>query len=195
MARYFSADWHFNHARIIEYTDRPHASTQEMDEAFIETWNKTVGADDESYVLGDLVLGSFERGMEIVGQLNGRKFLIPGNHDRVSSRNKLAYRVKAAPAYEAAGFTIMNEIETFVIGGRNVLASHYPYAGNSHDFARDYVDRYTTQRPADTGLPLIHGHVHTEWQYRGREFNVGVDVNNFQLVTEDEIAAWVRSLA
>lgn len=194
MARYFSADWHFHHARIIEFTGRPFASTDEMDEAFISTWNSTVGADDESYVLGDLALGSFDRAMEILGELNGHKFLIPGNHDRVSSSNKPAYRAKFIDVYGAAGFTVMDEVMAFEIGGRPVLASHYPYAGDSHDLDRYDRDRYADVRPEDTGLPLLHGHVHNEWQYRGREFNVGVDVNGFQLVTEAEIEQWLVSL-
>jgi calcineurin-like phosphoesterase family protein len=193
--RYFSADWHFHHARIIEFTDRPYPDTDTMDAAFVDTWNSTVRPNDESYVLGDLALGSFERAMEILASLNGHKFLIPGNHDRVSSHsNKPAYREKFRDIYAAAGFETLDEVVTFQIGGRPVLASHYPYAGDSHELDRFNADRYAKQRPVDTGLPLIHGHVHNEWRYRGREFNVGVDVNGFQLVPESEIAAWVATL-
>lgn len=36
-----------------------------------------------------------------------------------------------------------------------LLASHYPYRGDSHN-----EERHGEARPIDTGLPLIHGHTH-----------------------------------
>lgn len=70
-----------------------------------------------------------------------------------------------------------------------VSFSHFPFAGDSHD-----ADRYTELRPEDWGQPVVHGHVHTEWQTNGRQFNVGVDVNDFTPVSEETLVDWVRSL-
>lgn len=67
--------------------------------------------------------------------------------------------------------------------------SHFPYDGDSHG-----EDRYVDLRPARSERPLIHGHVHGEWRIKGNQFNVGVDVNNFMPVSEEELADWVRSL-
>jgi calcineurin-like phosphoesterase family protein len=68
--------------------------------------------------------------------------------------------------------------------------SHYPYDGDSHG-----EDRYAHLRSSGyQNRPIIHGHVHTEWQIRGNQFNVGVDVNDFKPVHEDVLTDWVRSL-
>lgn len=69
------------------------------------------------------------------------------------------------------------------------LFSHFPYAGDSHG-----EDRYVELRPDDWGQPIIHGHVHTDWHVNGRQFNVGVDVNDFTPVSEETLIDWVRSL-
>ena len=74
--------------------------------------------------------------------------------------------------------------------GGVVKMSHYPYIGDSHG-----ADRHADMRPDARGnRPLIHGHVHTEWQTRDNMFNVGVDVNDFKPVPEDELVAWMETL-
>ena len=50
---YFSSDHHFFHANVIRYCNRPFGSVQEMNEALILNWNKTVTNDDIVYHLGD----------------------------------------------------------------------------------------------------------------------------------------------
>jgi calcineurin-like phosphoesterase family protein len=72
--------------------------------------------------------------------------------------------------------------------GLNVLLSHFPYAGDSGD-----NDRYVTQRPADFGYWLLHGHVHEKWRQRGRMINVGVDAWAGRPVSEDTIAATITA--
>ena len=75
------------------------------------------------------------------------------------------------------------------IGGRRVPLSHYPYAGDSGK-----TDRHRWLRPRSTGLPLIHGHVHTKWRDNGPMFNVGVDVNDFAPVSEAMLAEWLMGV-
>lgn len=40
--QFFIADTNFGHKNIIEYENRPFNNTEEMDNAIIENWNKTV---------------------------------------------------------------------------------------------------------------------------------------------------------
>jgi calcineurin-like phosphoesterase family protein len=46
----------------------------------------------------------------------------------------------------------------------------------------------------DDGLPLICGHVHEAWRVRGRMLNVGVDVNDFTPVSQEQVAEEVRAM-
>lgn len=185
---FYTADTHFGHANIIKYCSRPFADTEEMDAALIERWNAVVQDTDDVFVLGDVILGNFKAGIEKVKQLKGNKFLIPGNHDRIFSgegRKALPY----FPVYEEAGFHILSEYTTLPVGAHMVLASHFPYAGDSQD-----KDRYVDRRPVNEGEWLLHGHVHEKWKINasranGKMINVGVDVWGFKPVSEDEILA------
>lgn len=85
MATFFTSDLHFSHAKICEYSNRPFASVQEMNEQLIRNWNETVTHEDDVYFLGDFLFGPNKEveGPKILDQLMGRKFLVPGNHDRI----------------------------------------------------------------------------------------------------------------
>lgn len=86
VATYYTADQHFDHARIIEYAGREFADVDEMDHVMIERWNETVRPEDVVYHLGDFALASAGRIAELVAMLNGYKTLIVGNHDRSPKR-------------------------------------------------------------------------------------------------------------
>jgi len=186
------SDDHFGHQNIIKYTDRPYPHTDAMDSDFIRRHNALVDPDDIVIDTGDLALGNIDASLACAAALNGRKFLIPGNHDRVSKagRNKPAYIEKFIPRYEAAGYTVLPEAGvTIDIRGVRFALSHYPYAGDHTE-----RDRHVEFRPADEGLPLLHGHIHTLRRTEGRMFNVGVDVNDFAPVSEEQILEWAATL-
>lgn len=82
---FFIADTHFGHKNIIEYENRPFQTTQEMDEALIANWNRTIHPQDQVFMLGDFAFASKERTHELTTLLNGYKILILGNHDRSHS--------------------------------------------------------------------------------------------------------------
>lgn len=75
------SDNHFNHQKIIEYCNRPFKTVEQMNEEMIKKWNSAVKEDDKIYHLGDFGFGSKEQIANIVSKLNGRIFLILGNHD------------------------------------------------------------------------------------------------------------------
>ena len=79
------SDPHFNHSNIIPYSNRPFSSVKEMDETIIANWNKTVGPNDTVFCLGDFCFGTKDNIPYYARQLNGRKILIKGNHDRTKS--------------------------------------------------------------------------------------------------------------
>ena len=81
---YFTSDTHFGHKNIITYCDRPFASVEDMDETLINNWNAYVKQDDFIYHLGDVAFAKAPRVREIIGRLHGQKYLIKGNHDKLS---------------------------------------------------------------------------------------------------------------
>ncbi len=52
-----------------------------MNQFIIKQWNKVVKKDDIVYHLGDFGFGSKEQITELVSQLNGKIYLVIGNHD------------------------------------------------------------------------------------------------------------------
>ena len=75
------SDNHFNHQKIIEYCNRPFKTVEQMNEEMIKKWNSVVKEDDKIYHLGDFGFGSKEQIANVISKLNGRIFLILGNHD------------------------------------------------------------------------------------------------------------------
>lgn len=55
---------------------------EKHDEWLIDLWNKTVKKQDSIYILGDFCLGNRDRTEQILKRLNGKKYLIRGNHDK-----------------------------------------------------------------------------------------------------------------
>jgi calcineurin-like phosphoesterase family protein len=79
---WFISDEHFNHSNIIKYCNRPYKDVDHMNNQLILNFNYWVKKDDITYHLGDFCLGDRETISKFLKQLNGRHFLILGNHDR-----------------------------------------------------------------------------------------------------------------
>lgn len=190
---FVTSDHHFGHARIIELAERPFSCLAEMDEALISKWNGAVGRDDVVLHLGDLALGKREESIGITAALNGRKFLVPGNHDTISSvyRSSQANRQRTRDLLAQTAWEVLPEIVVGTRGGHRILASHFPYRGDSQT-----EDRHIDARPVDRGLPLLHGHTHARGHgAHGRMFHVGVDGNGFAPVPMAVIDRWLELLA
>lgn len=78
---FFTSDTHFKHANIIKFCERPFGSIEEMNEALIANWNRVVGKDDFVFHLGDFCFGGSEAWNSILDRLNGKIYLVLGNHD------------------------------------------------------------------------------------------------------------------
>src|SRR5208337_2080220 len=52
--RFWTADLHLSHTRILELCPlRPWADLEAMNRGLVERWNQTVGPEDEVWVIGD----------------------------------------------------------------------------------------------------------------------------------------------
>jgi calcineurin-like phosphoesterase family protein len=176
---FYTADTHFGHEAIIRHCNRPFATVEEMDEALIEKWNSVVTKRDIVYHLGDVGLGNDTYTLECVSRLNGRKRLISGNHDSVHPRHR------KAPARQRQWMNVfesVNTIDMHRIGDREVMLSHFPYAGDHTE-----EDRMSQWRPRNEFRWLLHGHIHTNWVFQGGQYNVGVDVHDFAPISVDYV--------
>ena len=189
---FVTSDTHFGHARIIELAHRPFVDVDEMVEEMVRRWNAVVAPGDVVLHLGDVALGPISLSLQITERLNGRRLLIPGNHDRVSPATQTKNGVaRFTPVYEAAGWEILPEIVSGTRRGRRLLASHYPYVGDSTS-----TERHRSHRPVDIdGTPLIHGHTHDSHRGEdGIQFHVGVDAHDFAPIPFTRIDEWLAQL-
>ena len=164
MTIYFSADTHFNHANIIKYCNRPFSSVEEMNEALIEKWNNKVKDNDQIYILGDLIFGNGLQANDILNKLNGKKFFIKGNHDPfLKDKN-----------FNRSLLEWIKDYYVLKVNKQKIVLFHYPIAEWDGKFH---------------GSIHLYGHVHNNpFPYElGRTYNVGVDVNNFEPVSLEEI--------
>lgn len=80
------ADLHFGHQGMCNFTRddgsklRPWTYYKDMDDALVANWNAVVTKDDKVYVLGDVAM--HHRSIAKIGECNGDKVLIKGNHDQ-----------------------------------------------------------------------------------------------------------------
>ena len=74
------SDTHFFHENIGRYCNRP----ENWQELIIKNWNDLVTPDETILHLGDFALGKKSHFELLTGILNGKLYLIQGNHDRLS---------------------------------------------------------------------------------------------------------------
>lgn len=165
---YFTSDLHFGHTNIIKYCNRPFSSVEDMDKALINSWNEAVKPDDDIYILGDFTMRGSGQARGYLSALNGRKYLIVGNHDLFLD-----------DLDEAEGwFEWVKDYAAVDFHGVSFVLFHYPI-----------VEWFRFGK----GAIHLYGHIHnsppaaTKIPSNIRAFNVGVDVNDFAPVSIDEI--------
>lgn len=153
MSIFLIADTHFYHTNIIRYSSRPFATVEEMNEKLIENWNNVVSEFDTVYHLGDLGFfgnrndfSSIAKAQNIVGKLNGNKYLILGNHDNFNGNY---YTRNIGFKAIIPSMTVLQDI---------FILSHSP-AILGHNLK--YIN--------------IHGHIHNKNMNSKKFFNVSVE--------------------
>lgn len=161
----FTADTHFGHRNIIRYCNRPFYS--------VENWNKVVDKEDVVFHLGDFAVGGAASWSNLLQRLNGKVYLIMGNHD-VHTIDK---------GFE--GFQYVSWEMLIEIGKQKIYLNHYPFLCFSG------AKKNTWQ---------LFGHVHTSPYFKGKDssrlsllfptqYDVGVDNNNFTPISYNEVKA------
>lgn len=141
--RYYIADLHFFHGALNEKMDRRgFAGVEEMNEYMLRKWNSKVQKNDEVVIIGDLSWGSAGQTNELLRQLNGRLYLITGNHDHfVNGRG-----------VELQRFVWIKPYEELSDNRRKVVLCHYPIMC--------YNGQYRLDKHGNPKTYMLYGHVH-----------------------------------
>lgn len=141
--RYYISDLHFFHEALNTQMDRRgFGSAAEMNEFLVRQWNRRVRQGDEVVVLGDLSLGKGEETSGILDRLNGKIYLIEGNHDRfLRDQDFRRERLEWVKPYAE-----MHD------NRRKVVLCHYPVFCYNGQYQRDGDGNPRTY--------MLYGHVH-----------------------------------
>lgn len=165
---YFTSDSHFGHSRILQLGEgRPFTNIKEHDEELVKRWNSRVTADDVVFHLGDFSYKSSVDADFYLKKLNGKKFLIIGNHDHDATIN-------------AAGWEGAIPYQELELNGTKITLCHYPIEEWNGYFR---------------GAWMIHGHVHgmtNNVPMKKNRVDVAVDNFNFAPATFEEIKEFNR---
>ena len=141
--RYYIADLHFFHAAMNSKMDcRGFADVTQMNEYMIQKWNGKVRKNDEVVIIGDFSWGSPEETTELLKRLNGRLYLIQGNHDRFLKHKEMDLR----------RFVWVKPYEELQDNRRKVVLCHYPIMC--------YNGQYRLDENGNPKTYMLYGHVH-----------------------------------
>ena len=159
-----------------------------MNLEMVRRWNHVVDIDDWVYYLGDFSL-SEQAVIEYSHQLNGKKILIPGNHDQCFPDHMSHEKhCKKMAFYQINGWTVWPLDNYIVLQEQRLRLNHFPYV--SKETFETYEVKYKKYRPVQQpGELLLHGHIHGHYQSKPGIVNVGVDVWDFYPVTLEQILA------
>ena len=173
---FFTSDTHFSHENIIKFCRRPFKDASHMNDELIRRWNEVVGPDDIVFHLGDFAWGGSDVWNSIMSRLNGKIYLVLGNHDEKNIRQGYMKR------FEWVGYQMHITIE-----GRSIYLNHYPFLcyGGSY-------------RGKDAVWQLF-GHVHSKEGMTGMDkdrlanllptqYDVGVDNNDYRPISFREVS-------
>lgn len=170
MSKIFAtSDLHLGHNRDFVWEKRGFHNVDEMNRALIKNWNEIVNEDDDVYLLGDVMLGNNEVGINLLKQLNGHLHIIIGNHD-TSSRIALYKSCMNVLEVEAAKYLKYGKYTFFL--------THYPcLTGNGEKHLSECIIN-------------LYGHTHQTTPYfegNPQLYNVGVDAHHCAPVLIDDI--------
>lgn len=174
---WFTSDTHAYHENIIKYCSRPFENSLVMNKKLIQNWNELVRIDDDIIVAGDFIhSGNLELVQDFISKLNGKIWLVYGNHCYQNKFERPAIQLMfAGRCYDSMDFQVEDsELED---GFMKFHINHYPC-------------EFWTR-----GAVHLHGHVHSGPKSTGHEickfnplrYDIGVDNNNFKPISYEDI--------
>lgn len=165
---FFTSDHHFGHANIIKFCNRPFENVEEMNEEMIRRWNEKVKLEDTVYHLGDFGFKNKTNLANILYRLNGKKYLIIGNHEGAALSNSKHFQ------WTKEYFELKVPDPTLKNGIQRIILFHYAMR---------------VWRGDSRGAWHLYGHSHgnlPDEEHR-QAFDVGVDNHDFYPLSYEEV--------
>lgn len=165
--KYFISDNHWGHKAIIWMEDRPFSNVQEMNEKMIESWNSVIKPDDEVYHIGDISHKLNPTYLNnILNRLNGKIYLVYGNHDKPNIISKVKDRFEWIQKYHEF---------------------HYSHEGNDYRFVLFHNPIYSWDG-IWRGSIHVCGHTHRKGasffnSHPGRVINVSCELLDYKPIS------------
>jgi len=152
---FFTADEHYGHTNIIEYSSRPFKNIKDMDVELIKRHNAVVSKNDIVIHAGDFTLRKNKRiAYNYIKLLNGNNIFLQGSHDY--------------------WLPIGNQIWQKFIDDTYVVVCHY----SMRTWARSHYNSWQ-----------LFGHSHGKLEPVGKQWDIGVDNNNYYPVSFSSLKA------
>ena len=116
---WMTSDLHFLHANIIRYSNRPFYNVSDMTGAHLQLLQK-VPAEELLVFVGDMTMGNYQDGVDLIRTIPARKVLVVGNHDL--TRDGLCRYQRERNLFAA----VVPFLYWTGPMGRLVFVSHYP---------------------------------------------------------------------
>lgn len=166
------ADPHFYHKNIVTFLRgdgtklRPWDDAEQMTEDMIKWYNELVSTEDRVYILGDVAFSAAHMRAS-VSRLNGRKVLVPGNHEPPKMRKY---------------FDLFDDVRGYVVK-KGFIMSHIPiHPGSLSRWTRNFHGHLHANRVTEVG----YGEDYRE-RYDPRYVCVSVEHTNFRPIDLDEL--------
>lgn len=174
---WFTADSHIGHRNIIKYCQRPFSDVEEMNKTLISNWNKVVGINDYVFHLGDFSVGGAAEWTSLLDSLNGRIFLVLGNHDMNNVGQGFMRR------FEDVAMQMLITIDK-----QRVYLNHFPflcYGGAYRGTWQLFGHLHTSSCMSGIDTPRLH-------MLFPRQYDVGVDNNNYTPISFAEVEVKIQ---
>lgn len=167
---FFSSDYHFGHDKEFLWGPRGLPSMFANSQAIVGNHNAIVKDEDDVYVLGDLMLGDNEYGLQMIKSLKGKLHIILGNHD-TDTRIKL---------YEQLPNVVeITYAKVIKVGKQHYFLCHYPTMTANYD-----------DKPYHNHMINLYGHTHQQTNFYNNNpfmYHVGVDSHDCYPVSIEQI--------
>lgn len=204
MTVFFTSDLHIGHRLVAHLRWNALGHQEGVDDETVvgwhdahlaQGWDDLVDEGDQIWVLGDISAGgtsSQRKALEWLSERPGNKHLIAGNHDGCHPMHRDSHKWQAEylGVFDSVQSAAVRKVPTGLANPATVrtLLSHFPYM----EHGQHIPDRFTQWWLPDEGVPILHGHVHSDERVTfsdagTQQIHVGLDAWDLKPVSLEQI--------